>query len=360
MATEATPRSEPTAAGSTPRVVQYHHSQDFPGLLGQLGISLLVSTYQAGKVLVLGERDGKLDVQFHTFEQPMGLAVSPRMLAVGTRQAVWFLAAQPAERGLLEGYDGGFLARQAHYTGPIRCHDLVWCGGQLWVVNTLFSCLCTLEAQYHFVPRWRPPFVSDLVPEDRCHLNGVATDGQRPCFVTVLGRCNEKEGWRANKVHGGCLLEVPSGQVVVEGLSMPHSPRLYGGQLWVLNSGWGHLSLVDVTRGRVQGVAAVPGYTRGLAFHGPYAFVGLSRIRETNIFGGLPIGERHDELVCGVGVIEWRTGRTVATFILHSGVEEIYDVQVVPLRRLALAGPHAEEDCAPVVWIAPHPGSTQR
>jgi uncharacterized protein (TIGR03032 family) len=353
MATETASPPDRAAASSSTRLVQYEHSRDFPGLLEQLGITLLVSTYQAGKVLVIGEREGKLDVQFHSFEQPMGLAVSPRMLAVGTRQAVWFLAAQPAEKGLLEGYNGGFLARQAHCTGPIRCHDLAWCSGQLWVVNTLFSCLCTLEAGYNFVPRWKPPFISELAAEDRCHLNGLAADGQRPCYVTVLGRCNDKEGWRANKVRGGCLLEVPSGNVIVEGLSMPHSPRLYEGRLWVLNSGWGHLSLVEIAQGQVQAVAAMPGYTRGLAFFGPYAFVGLSKIRETNIFGGLPIGEWHDQLICGVGVVEWRTGRTVATFIIRSGVDEIYDVQVVPLRRLALSGPHAEEDGAPVVWIAP-------
>lgn len=82
-------------------------------------------------------------------------------------------------------------------------------------------------------------------------------------------------------------------------------------------------------------------------------FVGLSRIRETNVFGGLPIAERRDELVCGVGVIDLRSGTTVATFRIKSGVEEIFDVQVAPLRCLALSGPKPDVDETPSLWVVP-------
>lgn len=347
--------SSPIASESL-REVRYEHSPDFPGLLGQLGISLLVSTYQAGKVLVIGTWQGKLCLAFHNFDQPMGMAISPRKLAIGTRRMVWMLSAagelapriEPAGR-----HDGAFLTRSGVFTGPIHCHDMAWCGDELWIVNTLFSCLCTASSDFSFVPRWRPPFISGLAAEDRCHLNGLASDGRQPRYVTTLACTDTPAGWRPDKVNSGCVLEVPGGNIVARGLAMPHSPRLFDNRLWVLDSGRGQLALVEPGVERVRTVAQVPGYTRGLAFFGRYAFVGLSRIRETNVFGGLPIAEQRDDLVCGVGVIDLHSGRTVATFMLRTGVEEIFDVQVVPLRCLALSGPHPDIDESPVLWVVP-------
>ncbi|MCS7045093.1 MAG: TIGR03032 family protein [Gemmataceae bacterium] len=346
----------PAPTHAEQREVRYEHSRDFPSLLAQLGVSVLVSTYQAGKVAVLGTWQGKLTLTFHNFDQPMGLAVSPRRLAVGTRRAIWLLHAagelapriEPAGR-----HDGAYLTREALFTGAIHCHDLAWCGEELWIVNTLFSCLCTLHGDYSFVPRWRPPFISKLAAEDRCHLNGLAGDGTAPRYLTTLACTDVADGWRADKVNTGCVLVYPTGEVVARGLAMPHSPRLHQGRLWVLDSGRGRLAVVEPASGRVQPVVEVPGYTRGLAFYGQYAFVGLSRIRETNVFGGMPIAERRDELICGLGIIDVSSGRTVATFMFRSGVEEIYDVQVVPCRCLALSGPHPDIDESPVIWVVP-------
>ncbi len=340
--------------------VRFEHSSNLPGLLADLGVSVLISTYQAGKVLVLGTWERKLSLTFHSFEQPMGLAVSPRALAVGTRRLIWLLQPTRELASRIEPagkHDGAFLTRSAVFTGSIHVHDMDWCNGELWAVNTLFSCLCTLSNEFSFVPRWQPPFITALAAEDRCHLNGMATEGTAPRYVTALAETNEPAGWRANKAKTGCILEVPSGRVVTRGLAMPHSPRLYDGKLWVLDSGWGRLSLVDRTTGAVTPVGEVPGYTRGLSFFGPYAFVGLSRIRETNVFGGLPIAEKRDELICGVGVIDLRSGKTVATFMLRSGVEEIYDVRVVPLRCLAISGPSPDVDETPALWVVPPPSS---
>lgn len=348
-------------AADAPCAVRYTHSADFPGLLGQLGISVLISTYQAGKVLVLGTWQNQLSLAFHGFDQPMGLAVSPQTLAIGTRRLVWFLnaAGDLAPRIAPAGrHDGAYLTRRACFTGSIHCHDLAWCGDELWLVNTLFSCLCILHPSYSFVPRWRPPFITALAAEDRCHLNGLASDGRQPRYVTTLACTDTPGGWRPSKATSGCVLELPSGAIVARDLSMPHSPRLHDQRLWVLDSGRGRLALVEPGTGKVLPVAQVPGYTRGLAFWGPYAFVGLSRIRETNAFGGLPIAEQREELVCGVGVIDVRSGRTVATFRLENGVEEIFDVQVVPRRCLALSGPQPDVDESPVVWVVPPEGSS--
>ena len=212
---------------------------------------------------------------------------------------------------------------------------MAWGGEDLWFVNTRFSCLCTLEPSSSFVPRWRPPFISALEPSDRCHLNGLAMVDGRPRYVTALGEADSAAGWRANKARGGVLLDVPSGEVVASGLSMPHSPRLHQGRLWVCESGAGTLGVVDPGTGRYEPVAAVPGFTRGLDFAGGLAFVGLSQVRESAVFSGLPITERlsESERTCGVCAVDLASGNVVALLRFEDTVQEIFAVQVLPGRR---------------------------
>jgi uncharacterized protein (TIGR03032 family) len=311
----------------------YVHTSGFPGLLEVLGASLLVSTYQAGKLVVVRSVQGRLSTLLRSFEQPMGLAVAAGRLALGTRGQIWFLnnASDIARQLEPAGqHDACFLPRHGHVTGDIRGHEIAWGADGLWIVNTRFSCLCTLHPDFSFVPRWRPPFISELAASDRCHLNGLAMDDGQVRYVTALGATDEPEGWRPGKATGGCLIDVPSGALVAQGLSMPHSPRLHDGYVWLLDSGTGRLVIVDPANGRRQIVAELPGFPRGLAFHGGYVFVGLSRIRETATFGGLPLAERKHSLRCGVWCLDQGSGRVLEWLEFDKGVEEIFDVQVLP------------------------------
>ncbi|CAI9405465.1 TIGR03032 family protein [Nocardioides sp. T2.26MG-1] len=342
------------AAGDATEI-GFHYSASFPEVLGAAGCSLLVSTYQAGQLVAIGVHDGRPTLSFRRFDQAMGIAVGPDRVAIGGKGQVWSLrdhselapAIEPAGR-----YDRCWLPRTSVVTGSIQCHEVAWgttAAGDpdLWVVNTLFSCLAGLDSSYSFVPRWRPPFISGLAAQDRCHLNGVAMRDGAPAFVTVMAQTDEPAGWRAARNDSGAVLDVASGEPVTTGLAMPHSPRWQDGNLFVLNSGLGRLERVDPATGQRDAVAAVPGYARGLALHGGLAFVGLSKIRETAIFGGAPIAAYHDRLVCGVGVIELATGTTVATLQFDAGVTEIFDVQVVPGARCpTLAGDDE-------VWLLP-------
>ena len=171
------------------------------------------------------------------------------------------------------------------------------------MVNTSFSCLCTLDPNFSFVPRWKPPFVSQVARGDRCHLNGMAMANGLPRYVTCFGQTDSKEGWRENKLNGGCVVDVASGETVAPGFAMPHSPRLHDGKLWLLDSGRGRLVTVDVDSGTTQTIIELPGYTRGLAFAGRYALIGLSKIRETAVFGGVPVEEKYPDRPCGVAVV---------------------------------------------------------
>jgi uncharacterized protein (TIGR03032 family) len=314
------------------------HSTNFGPLLDELGISILVTTYQAGKLVVLRCNDqGTLNTHFRAFPRPMGLAVDGDRLAIGTALEVWEYHNIPAVARRLEPagtHDACFLPRCAHVTGDVQVHEMAWLGEELWFVNTRFSCLCTRGMPYSFVPRWRPRFISALAPQDRCHLNGLGLRDGKARYVTALGETDVPAGWRTNKKDGGVLIDVEANEVIARGLLMPHSPRWYGGRLWVLNSGTGGLGVVDPATGRYNEVVKLPSFTRGLDFAGPLAFVGLSQVREGAVFSGVPIAERPvEERCCGVWVIHIETGRVVAFVKFEDALQEIFAVQILHGRR---------------------------
>jgi uncharacterized protein (TIGR03032 family) len=275
----------------------------------------------------------------------MGLALHGGRLAIGTAREVYEFHNIPARAEKLEPagkHDACFLPRSAHTTGEIFIHEMAWVSppagtgreaAELCIVNTRFSCLCALDGVHSFVPRWRPPFITALAPEDRCHLNGLGVVNGQARYVTALGQTDTAGGWRVNKKSGGILMEVPSGNVLVRGLSMPHSPRWHRDRLWLLESGTGTLGTVDVASGRYEPVAGLPGFTRGLDVHGDLAFIGLSQVRETAVFSDIPVTERLTERTCGVWVVNLITGRTVAFLRFEDAVQEIFAVQVLPHAR---------------------------
>jgi uncharacterized protein (TIGR03032 family) len=321
------------------------HTTTFADVLDHFSISLLVTTYQAGKLVLLRADRGVVNTHFRSFPKPMGLAVEGNRLAIGTDREVWEFHNVPAAAAKVEPagkHDACFLPRLGHATGEVLIHEMAWVtspsegGGEssaLWFVNTRFSCLCGLDRVHSFVPQWRPPFITALAPEDRCHLNGLGLVNGQVRYVTALGETDTAGGWRANKKNGGILLEVPSGAVLLRGLAMPHSPRWYQGKLWLLESGTGTLGTVDLSAGRYEPVAAVPGFTRGLDFHAGLAFLGLSQVRDSAVFSGLPLTDRLTERTCGVWVVDPAAGRTIAYLRFEDAVQEIFAVQVLPRAR---------------------------
>jgi uncharacterized protein (TIGR03032 family) len=338
------------------RQVDYEYSNNLVNILSHLKISLFFSTYQAGKLGIVTVKDNTLNIAFHNFERVMGMAIDSQRMAVGGKDWVYFLRNDRTLAKQIEptgSCDACFLTRSAQYTGDISVHDLAWGGKELWIVNTRFSCLCTLSNNFNFLPQWRPNFISAIAPEDRCHLNGLAMVNGMPKYVTVLGQTDTAGGWRDGKANGGCILEVPSSRVITSGLSMPHSPRMYQNNLWVLNSGHGDLTVIDVGSGQQEKIIALPGYTRGLAFAGRYAFVGLSKIRETAIFGNLPICDRFNELKCGIAVVDLHTKQMVSCLEFKAGVDEIFDLQTSSLSGAMISGPYATIDGFGQIWSLP-------
>ena len=311
------------------------HSTSFATLLAELGGSLAVSTYQSGRLILLRAAEGRINTHFRRFATPMGLARRGGELALGTTHEVRFFRDVPQAAHMRAGdaaADACYLPAHSHVTGDVRIHEMAWVGGELWFANTRFSCLARLTPGCSFEPIWRPRFVSALAAEDRCHLNGLCVEGGRVRCVTALGTTDTPGGWRERKADGGVLIDVDSGEFITTGLSMPHSPRLHAGGLWVLESGKGTLARVDTRDGRVETVCELPGFTRGLAFTGPYAFVGLSQVRES-VFDGIPLARRVSERVCGVWVVDLRSGAVVALLRFEGQVQELFDVQWLPHRH---------------------------
>jgi uncharacterized protein (TIGR03032 family) len=340
---------DPGSAATQPPPLRSIHTSNFSAILQELGVSVLVTTYQAGKLVMLRPDGERLNTHFRGFSKPMGLAVDGDRLAVGTSVEIWEYHNAPAVARRLEpagSHDACFLPRSSVCTGDIQIHEMAWAkkgvaGGErrvageddpeLWFVNTRFSCLCTRSQTHSFVPRWRPPFISALAPEDRCHLNGLCVADGRPAFVTALGTTDTPGGWRADKKGGGVLMEVATGEVITRGLSMPHSPRWYGGRLWVLESGSGGFGCIDPDTGKYDEITVLPGFTRGLDFCGPLAFIGLSQVRESATFSGIAIAERPlEERSCGVWVVNIHTGQTIAFVKFEDAVQEIFALQVLP------------------------------
>lgn len=310
------------------------HSANFPEILRHLNCTIALSTYQAGKLIFVSVADKERLVQLpRSFVKPMGIAVSESNLAIACQSEVMVFnnarRMAPNYPQQPNTYDALFLPRATYFTGEADIHDLHWVNDTLLAVNTRFSCLAIIDHRFSFTPKWKPFFISRMTPDDHCHLNGVAFANGEPRFVTALGRTDTPEGWRANRENGGIVMDVPSNTIIAEGLSMPHSPRIIDGKLYLLESASGYLVCVDTANGKKETVVSLNGFARGMDRAGDFVFVGLSRLRKQSAaFRDLPIAQK--SLFCGVVVIHLPSARIVAELRYENSVDEIYDVRLMP------------------------------
>ncbi len=324
-------------------------SAGFVRWLRDMDLTLAISTYQIGKLFLVGAEDAnRLSVAERTFERCLGVAVQGDSLYLAGLNAIYRFGNVVPKGQNLEGYDAVYTPQVAWYTGDVFAHDVgVLPDGRPVFINTLFSCLATVDEATSFRPVWAPPFVSAQRPEDRCHLNGLAMDEttHQPRYVSAAGETDAPRAWAEKRVGIGCVIDLASNEVVCRGLTMPHSPRLHAGKLYVLNAGTGELGLVEPEGGRFVPMAFLPGFARGLALHKGHALVGLSLPRSNQVFAGLPLEDRlkADNLQpqCAIIIVELATGRVVHQMRLGGIVRELYDIALLPgARRPMLVGFH--------------------
>ena len=306
-------------------------------------LSLSFTTYQIGKLFFLGLKPNQeLSVFERTFNRCMGLCTTDNGLYMSSLYQVWRFENVFAAGEQQDGFDRLYLPQMAYTTGDLDIHDMaVDADGRLLFINTLFGCLATLSETHSFKPLWKPPFLSKLAAEDRCHLNGLAMKEGRAAYATAVSEADVSDGWREHRTNGGIVIDMASNEIILRGLSMPHSPRWHHGKLWLLNSGTGEFGTVDLEAGRFEPVCFCPGYLRGLTLHGHFAIVGLSKPRHNKTFSGLPLDDllqsRHTEPRCGIQIIDLRTGDSPHWLRLEGLVEELYDVVVLPQVRRPMA-----------------------
>ncbi|WP_442506619.1 TIGR03032 family protein [Novipirellula sp. SH528] len=313
-------------------LLEINTSRQFTNWMHEQRLSLALTTYQAGKLFLLGlQPDGRLSVFERTFNRCLGLWADGQTMWMSSLYQLWRFENVLEPGQIAGGYDRLYVPQVGYTTGDLDIHDVaVESSGRVVFVNTLFGCLATFSQTHSFVSLWSPPFLSKLAAEDRCHLNGLALENGLAKYVTAVSQSDVADGWRDRRHDGGCVIDVQSNEIVATGLSMPHSPRVYRDKLWVLNSGTGHFGFIDLSAGRFEAVAFCPGYLRGLSFHGDYAIVGLSKPRENKTFSGLELDinlQAGDaEARCGLQVIDLKSGDVVHWIRVEGVVTELYDV----------------------------------
>jgi uncharacterized protein (TIGR03032 family) len=312
-------------------------SRQFAEWLEEENFSLALTTYQTSRLCLLGVKgNGQISGFERLFNRAMGLYTTEDSLYLSTKYQIWQFNNVLQPEQLYNEYDRLYIPRLGYTTGDLDIHDLaVDRNGRIIFISTMLNCLATVSQHNSCTPLWHPPFISKIINEDRCHLNGLAMVDGEPRYVTAIARSDVVGGWREKRRDGGCVIDLTTNEIIVTGLSMPHSPRWYNDKLWLLNSGTGEFGYANFQTGKFEPVAFCPGYLRGLAFWGNLAIVGLSKPRSGDkILTGLALDEQLIEKNvsprCGLMAIDLDSGAVVHWLQLEGVITELYDVQVLP------------------------------
>lgn len=304
----------------------------FVSLLQQAGISL-IATLRPSAIACFGAVDNRLTVSCTPTAQQLGIATDGSRLAIGARREISVFTPSTRLAQHLPGreghYDVIYVPVTVFRTGECMAHDMVLDGPSVVFTNTQFSCLSRADVFSSFMPLWQPPFISRLMPEDRCHLNSFAMDGKRVRYATAFAPSDSAGGYRKMAHDSGVIIDVEANAIVISGLNKPHSVRIFDNMIYVLNSAAGEVLLVDLQAKTTHVLATLPGFTRGLRLHGEVLFVGLSTLRASAVALDLPISANNN-LISGIAALDRRSGKLLGMLRLAPGTEEIFDFVIVP------------------------------
>lgn len=344
MTTEKSEQQTQTTEQAKPQF-ELNASRQFVSWLVEQDISVGFSTYQSGKVMLIGHNtQNQMSIFERTFERPMGMWSDGQRLLLSSLYQLHEFHNSLAANQDADGYDRLYVPQTSYITGDIDLHDVAMGeDGNPIFINSLFSCLATTSKTSSFKPLWKPKFITELQPEDRCHLNGLAMKDGKPAYVSAIAETNVGDGWREHREDGGIIIDVESNEIVARDLSMPHSPRWHNGKLWVANSGTGEFGSINLDTGEFEPLAFCPGYIRGVTFHKNYAILGLSRPRDNKTFNGLALDARLEKekvtARSGIAIVDLNTGAIPHSMYAEGVVSELYDVVVLPgVKRPSMIG----------------------
>jgi len=342
-------------------------TDNFPKILKTLNISLAVTSYQSARLILIRSDGETIDTNLKAFPRPMGIFADENHITLGTlNQVLEFKKADDILKSIQKGSldstsnfskkilekdkeqmlelkkqrdeeireiqkaDSLYLHRASITTGMINIHDIAWGDEGLWVVNSTFSCLSTLSPDSSFIARWKPKFISELVPEDRCHLNGMAMLNGKPKYVTTFNMENSRDSWSEGRIDYGTLIDVDTHEILIEGMIMPHSPKVYKDEIYVCESGLGVVWKYNPKTKEKTQVVKLQGFTRGLYFYGGVMFVGLSQVRVSEIKNPTPLSKEYDETYAGVWMINLSDNSEIGHIKFGGDVDQIYDIAIIP------------------------------
>lgn len=309
------------------------YSPQIPELLTKLKASIIISTYQAGKLVMISPKDENTLITLpRTFQKPMGIDIIGNKMVVACKDEVVVLenSKQLAEHypNKPKTYDSLFVPRITFHTGMVDMHDIAFGKDGIWAINSSFSCLNLITGTHNFIPKWKPKFITDLVSEDRCHLNGLVLKDGYPRYVTALGTGNTHQSWREEIIDGGVLIDLQKDEIIFDKLAMPHSPMLYKNELYMLLSATGQLVKLDLKTKEIEVIKDLDGFCRGMDIIDDYAFIGMSKLRKnSSTFAKLPFAEKAD--FAGIKIIHIPTKAFVGELKYEASVDEIYEVKIL-------------------------------
>ena len=333
-------------------------SRDFVAWLAERRVAIALTTGSTGRLVLVGAApDGRLSVFVRAFDGAYGLHAAGQTLLLATAFQIWRFENTVAPGRNASGYDRLFVPRVAYTTGDVRAGDVAFAAdGAILFANTLFSCVAAASAEFSFTPVWRPPFITRLLPEDRCHLTGFALDRGLLRYVSVAGPTDQPGGWAGGIASGGLVMDAATDAEVGQGLALPVAPRLHAGQLWLDEAASGLFGFLHLDTATFEEVAFCPGWLSGLAFADRFAVVATSIARSGRGMGGLPLEHNLEayraKAQTALCIVDLTTGE-LAHWLRFGGLPEIRDVAVMPQTARPAALGLAGEDIRRVLSICP-------
>lgn len=328
-------------------------SISFAQILKQNEATIIVSTYQAGRLIFISSSDGThVDIQAVRARKPMGVSFDSKRMAVACLNAIEIYSADNSignqSPHSFQTFDEFFVPRINYITGHLDLHDIHLHPKGIFGVNTQFNCISAFTIDHNFIPVWKPFFIDKIVPEDRCHLNGMAVIDNVPMYATALGENNTEGSWRENITNGGVLIDIKKNEIIHYNLAMPHSPRIINGYLYFIESATGVINKMHLESKEIIKFSNTGAFSRGLDSINDLIIVGRSKARATSkTFEKLDAEIKNNN--AGIDIFSEVSGEKIAGLSFGAIVDEIYDVRVISGGKFGMYGMQGTDVFEPIV-----------
>ena len=220
------------------------------------------------------------------------------------------------------------MPRITYHTGAVDIHDLSFgSNGDIYAINTLFSSIIKLDENYSFTPVWTPPQIDKITSEDRCHLNGMAMLNGKPKYATAFNNGNTPQVGE-NITSSGVIYDIEKNKIICSGLPMPHTPRIFNNELYVLLSATGELVKIDTDNGTYDVIVKIGGFVRGMSLHKDYLIHwNFKAQKNSSTFGKLDFAKHANQ--AGIVIVHLPTKKHSRKINYFNSLDEIYDIHIL-------------------------------